>query len=112
MLKWPPFSAYLRSLLLHNDVPTNDVYLFVGHKAYSKAEAFHSNKQRLTTIYLPPYECPSMYEWPVKSCDVLIWDTGWCEEGYLNDLAYYLYQFDANIVRCLTPEFQLFKFNK
>ena|ERR1035437_1674323 len=106
MLKLPPFGTYLHYFYSNNlPMPKNSVYIFIGHKASRKAENFQIS--RPGAMCLPPYECPSTYFWPVKDCDILIFDTGWPDQNYLDDLVCCLYQYDALVVRSISPEFKL-----
>lgn len=110
MPKLPPYGKFLFEKICKEGRPKNDIYLFVGTQAFKKAKEFQIS--RPGTLALPAYECPSQYFWPVNGCDILIFDTGYCETDYLNDLAYYLYQHHANIVRCVLPDFTIITFDK
>lgn len=109
-MKLPPYGKYLDELLQSGKTPDNSVYLFVGQSAFIKANNFQCS--RPTTLYLPAYDCPSRYRWPVKGCDILIFDTGWCEIPYLTDIAYCLYQENALVVRSISSEFKMTTYDK
>ena len=109
-LNLPPFGKTLLEWQKQGVRPQNSVYLHAGYNAYARAAKAQAS--RLGTICLPPYEDPSGFFWPVWSCDVLIFDRGFSDPEYLNDLAYYLYKCKAAIVRCVTSDFDLLIFDK
>ena len=95
-MQLPPFGAILAQLSHHN----NDIYLFVGTHAWKKAKRFQIH--RPGTLCLPPYHCPFQYQWPVKDYDILIFDTGYCDQSYIEGLAICLFSYSANIVRYIS----------
>lgn len=97
-MKLAPYSKYL----IENLSPKNDVYLFIGRSAWQKAQAFQVC--RPGTLCLPAYEDPSTYIWPVENCDILIFDTSFCDMDYIEDLAQCLFTHNANIVRYVSFE--------
>ncbi len=109
--KFLPYSKPLSELQQRGQIPNNDVYLFIGNHAWRKAKGFAvSYPER--TLALPAWFCPGEYHWPVNQCDILIIDTGFAEDDYLNDIAYHLYINGANVVRCITPDDKLLVFRK
>lgn len=114
MKKLPPFGKNLFLMQQQGIVPTNDIFIFVGRNAWQKASNFHIS--RPTTTCLPPYHGASFYAWPVKDCDVIIFDTSMAEtdstQDYLNDLAFYLYEDGARIVRCATYNFSFHTYKR
>lgn len=109
MKKTAPYGKPLQDLINKGMKPNNSVNLFVGRKAWVKGKAFSISYPDRTLI-LPAFECPSVYSWPVNDCDILIIDTGYCEMDYLNDLAFYLYEHGAKIVRCVLPDYEIISF--
>lgn len=111
MRKLPPFGAKLAQLLSQGLKPSNDVYLFIGNKAWAKGN--NSTLMRPTrTLILPPWLSASTYEWPVRQCDILIIDTGFAEPPYIEHLTYCLYKDGADIVRFVSPDFELTVYHK
>jgi hypothetical protein len=106
MKKLVPFSKFLAE----NPKPTNDVYLFIGRHAWKKSRAFQV--QRPGTLCLPPYHEPTLYRWPVDGCDILVYDTSGCDKDYVRDLAQCLFDYEANIVRYISPDFLMTVFKK
>lgn len=108
--KLPPYGKTLFELQKSHQLPLNDVYLFVGHYAWYKAKSFQIS--RPTTLCLPPYLSPFTYVWPVQKCDMLLFDTGNCDENYIEDIVLSLLRYDANIVRYISPDYLLTIFKK
>lgn len=111
MLKLPPFGKALEDLQSQGKAPTDTINVWIGNKAWEKGTGF-AKSMPTRTLVLPPWEDPESYYWPINGCDMLIHDTGFAELDYLKDLAYCLYRDGADIVRCLTPDFQLIVFHK
>lgn len=97
MKKLCPYGAYLQAQLIQNRIPRNSVYVFIGWHAWRKAEDFQ--KIRPTTLCLSPWRDPSEFRWPVKNCDVLVFDTGGSEGDYFDRIAISLMLNGAEIVR-------------
>lgn len=111
MKKLPPYGKPLFELQKNSCRPKDSIYLFIGNKAWQKGESFSiSIPERL--LILPPWNDPNEYHWPVKECDVLIFDTGYAEVSYIDDLAFNLYQHNAQIVRSVSPDFILTVYHK
>lgn len=106
-MKLPPFGKYLANL---DYPPKNDVYIFIGCNAWKDATDFQIS--RPGTMCLPPYHDPSQYKWPVSNCDILVFDTGYCDDNYVEDLALCLLINGANIVRYVDTEQQLIIYKK
>lgn len=109
-MKLIPYGNHLHQLQLNNQIPTNDVYVFIGDNAWDKAKAFH--QMRPTTLCLPPKHLPFNYDWPVKGCDVLVFDTSIFNEDYIEDIILCLFKDGANIVRYISTDDQLTVFKK
>jgi hypothetical protein len=103
-MKLPPYSKYLYDLQLKNQCPTNSVYLYIGKNAWNKASSFIKCAPD-RTIALPAWHSAFSYYWPVQECDMLIWDTSFAEEDYIQELAECLYEYRANIVRYMSSDF-------
>lgn len=109
--KFLPYSKPLHDLIESGSVPSNDVNVFIGNRALDKARKFaFSYPER--TLALPPWDNPSDYEWPVKECDVLVFDLGYAEPDYLHDLAFCLYESEARIVRMVSSDSKLITYHK
>ena len=63
-------------------------------------------------VCLEPWSNPLDFHWPVKGLDVFIFDTGSSDDNYLNDLAYALSQYRAQKIYCVTPDYDIFQFEK
>ena len=111
MKKLPPYGKRLYDLQCQNQHPSNSINLFIGNHAWQKGEAF-SRMYPARTLILPPWFSPNEYHWPVNQCDILIFDTGYAEEEYLDELAICLYQSGANIIRYIAPDFSLTIYHK
>lgn len=106
-MKLPPFGKPLYELITANQRPTNSIYLFIGKNAWNagKASSFSRSER---TLVLPPFDSPILYDWPVNECDVLIYDSGDCEERYIEDIVFHLLESQAEIVRCIAPDFSYY----
>ncbi len=109
--KLPPFGKPLYELLKAGFRPNNDVKLFIGIKAWEKGKAF-SVSYPAQTLILPPWVSPFSYIWPVKQCDILIFDTGYAQQVYLEELIYCLHMDGANKVRSICPVFKFSVYEK
>lgn len=106
-----PYSKPLRDLIASGYAPSNDVNIFLGQYAWRNGKSFaifHPDR----TIILPPWENPNDFYWPVRECDVLVFDTGYAESDYLHDLAFCLYESEACAVRMICPDFKLTVYHK
>lgn len=95
-------------VLLSIEKPTNDIYLFIGRNAFYKAKKWQIS--RPGTLCIPGYICPSSYSYSVQGHDILIFDTSYSDDQYINDVVYYLYQYGARKVRLVTSDFKLLTF--
>lgn len=109
-LNLPPFGYVLLEWQKQGVRPQDSVYVMSGYSAIARATDWQRRRQG--TLCAPPYEDPGNFFWPVKSCDVLVFDRGFSDPEYLNDLAYYLYKYQASKVRCVTSDFDLIVFDK
>ena len=109
--KIPPFGKKLADLQAEGLRPFGSIFLIIGITAWQHGKA-KAISYPLRTLILPAYECPFSYFWPVKECDVLILDYGYPELDYIDELAYALYEYKAEIVRYLSPDEKLTVFYK
>lgn len=106
--KLPPYGERVNVALKNNQI-RNDIYLYCGTKAWQITENNHKTQFALC---LPAYVSPFIYQWPVNKCDVLICDTGYCEDDYVKEIVAALFSYDANIVRYISPDGSLTVFKK
>jgi hypothetical protein len=111
MEKIPPYGKPLYDLIKSGFKPNNDIKLFIGNKAWEKGKNFSISYPH-NTLILPPWFSPQSYYWPVKQCDVLIFDTAFAKEEYIEELATSLYEQDANKVRFVNSDYELIVFHK
>lgn len=107
----PPYGKPLLDLQLALTPPTNDVYLFIGKKAWERAKAA-SFMRPTRTLCLPPEKTPMDYIWPVAMCDILIIDTGTPDENFVHDLVAVLFSYKAVVVRYIYNDDQLTVFKR
>ena len=111
MRKIPPYGKALYDLYKKNLKPEYSIRLFIGSYAWSRAKIFaYDFPER--TLLIPPWLCPSDYFFPVKQCKVLIVDTSFAENDYLDDLAYCLFKDEADFVICNQPDANFINFKK
>lgn len=94
----PPYGSRLAKLLKTGKKPRNDIFCFCGYNAWRKAKALTRSQY---VLCLPPGANPIEYQWPVRECDVLVFDTGGCELRDIEHLAYCLLCAEAAIVRAV-----------
>jgi hypothetical protein len=104
--KLPPYGKPLQALLSQGGLPDNVVNLWIGMNAWHKGTAFNLSYPTRTLV-LPPWICPTNYYWPVNGCDVMIFDTGYADLDYIENIAYCLFQDGANKVYYSSPEHKL-----
>lgn len=109
--KLPPYGKPLYELQQKGSRPANSINIWIGRKAWHKGQAF-SQSMLFRTLVLPPWLSPISYLWPVKQCDVLIHDTGYADEPYVEELVYCLYMDEADKVRLLSPNYNLTVYHK
>lgn len=109
--KLPPYARPLKDLQLQNTRPLGSVNVWIGKKAWQKGKSF-SSMLPTRNIVIPPWISPNNYEFPVNQCDILIHDTGHAELEYVHELVVCLYEFGADIVRYVAPDFTLTIFHK
>lgn len=107
----PPYGRPLYFLIQKRQRPRNSVYLYVGAKAWTKGK-ISAELRPARTLVLPGYIDPSTYQWPVHDCDILIIDTGFCDQTYIEDLVRELFQAKAQIVRFVSPDYLLTVYQK
>ena len=101
MKKIPPYGKPLAELIKSGKTPNNSINLFIGNLAWQKGKNFSVSCPERTLI-IPPWDAPYLYWWPVNSCDVIIFDTGYAEQDYINDLVECLYTDGADIARYIS----------
>lgn len=111
-LKTLPYGKPLTDLQNSGFKPANNaIYVWIGINAWKKGAAF-SISYPTRNLVLPPYESPFIYHWPVKECDILLYDTGNCDDDYIEEIAYCLLQSDANKVHYISPDYEFKYFHK
>ncbi len=98
VLPLPPFGKEAALLLAYEKQPRNDIFLFAGLDGMSKAKAFEDTQ---IVLCLPYGTDPANYRWPVKYCNVLLFDTGFLSINDIDRIAYCLLSAKAEIVRAL-----------
>lgn len=73
-MKVPPFGKPLKELLQSGQLPNNNVWLYIGDKAWEKGKS-SSIARPSRTLILPNGHNPLDYNWPVNGCDILIIET-------------------------------------
>lgn len=111
MKKIPPYGKPLDELIRSGLRPTNSINLFIGTHAWEKGKSF-SLSYPTRTLALPAWQSPHNYSWPVQGCDILIHDTSYANEDYVRELAYALYQHEADIVRFINSEKSIITYHK
>ena len=111
MRKIPPYGKPLDNLIKSGYRPQNSINIFIGTRAWEKGRGF-SISHPTTTLVLPAWEAAAYYFWPVKGCDILIHDTSYADDDYVNELVCALYQHEADIARFINDEKKLIIFHK
>lgn len=88
----------------------SEIYLFIGIESWRKARDFQL--QRPGTLCLPAYLPPFDFLWPVKDHSILIFDTSWCHEDYVEDIVKCLFVYGATKVSLVNTDNQFFVFKK
>lgn len=96
--KLPPYSHVLLEKISNKNLSKNDIFLFVGHRAWQSAKAFSLSQ---TVLLLPPGESPYEYQWPVINRPVLLINTGNVSEHLIKQTAHALLSSGAEIVRVI-----------
>lgn len=94
MKKLPPFGKPLAELQRQGLRPSNSINLFIGNRAWKKGADF-SYSYPTRTLILPPWLAADKYHWPVNQCEILIFDTGYAEKQYVEELVFYLFKDNA-----------------
>lgn len=110
MKKLAPYGRHLKEMLENDQLPLNDVYLFIGDHAWQTGKEW--TLMRPTTLILPPHQNPHYFYWPVKNCDVLIFDTSSSNLETIEQLVIILFAYQANIVRFISTNNLLTVFKK
>jgi hypothetical protein len=110
--KIPPYAKPLLTLQRSGHRPSNDIYLFIGPFAWHKGTIF-SNAYPERVMILPAWQDPEEYFWPVRECGVLLFDTGWALDDYIDDVVACLFRDKAKKVFFIPKELgPLIIFNK
>ena len=80
--------------------PKDTIKIFIGTRAWQEAKEALEDYP-VSTLVLPPWDCPKLYKWPVMQCSVIIKDTAGAEKDYLRDLAICLYRGGAETVSAI-----------
>lgn len=96
--KLPPYSHNLIEKFKHNELPKNDVFVFIGKNAWQSAKIFSLSQ---TVLLLPPRESPYKYQWPVINLQVLVVNTGDVQDHLIKQTAHALLSSGAAIVRVI-----------
>ena len=112
MNKLPPFAKPLFELQKTGYKPTNDIYLFTGYKAWEKGKAFSiSYPQRVMII--PPWYDPCDYTFPVNGCGVMLFDSGYALDEYIETTAACLFRDGATKIYFIPTDYsQIIIYNK
>lgn len=102
-IKLPPYGKKLYHYLLLGNIPKNDIIINVGAWAWRATDSHDRSK---FAIALPFNHNPDQYHWPVKGCDVLVFEQLCMDQKRRDRLAFILscygakkvtiYVFDAN----------------
>ena len=93
----PPYAKPLSLLQAQGYRPANDIYLFIGPHAWRKCAGLKSlHSERLMMI--PPWLSPSRYFYPVMQCGVMLFDTGWAHQEYIDETVTALFRDGAKKV--------------
>jgi hypothetical protein len=109
--KIPPFGEGLFELQQQGKVPIGSVYLWIGDRAWYKGAAFSASRP-FTNLLLPPWLSSTEYIWPVRQCNVCIFDTGYAELEYVEELAYCLLKEGATNIHYSDPYHNLTIYHK
>ena len=103
--KTPPYASPLRALLSQGLRPVDDIFLFIGTKAWQKCEGLSITfPDRLMMI--PAWSDPSIYSYPVTDCSILLFDTGWAKDDYVEDTVSCLFEDGAKKVYFFSTDFK------
>lgn len=102
MKKLPPYGKPLYELQQQGFKPSNSINVCMGGRAWEQASRTSISAPN-RTLALPPWASPLSFIWPVARCDVLIHDSGFADDRYIEDLVCCLYDANAEIVRYLSP---------
>lgn len=108
--KLPPFGKELSQIISSGKKPKTAVYVYVGFNAWTRAKKSYNDGDLVLCI--PPYECPTLYHYPVSNCNIVILSTPEIEDEYLEDLILCLYNFKANMVAVITGNNELLLFKR
>lgn len=108
MLKLPPYGSQVKNAIANGRL--NEVVVFAGIHAWRKGQAFALSKP---SLILPPWGEAYGYDWSVtRYQDVLLIDTGGCEQDYFDLIAKELFYHGAIVIRALTENNEFFKYTR
>jgi hypothetical protein len=110
MQKLPPYGKQLLNSIALGENLTSTIYIYIGWNAWSRAKKSYNDGD--LTLCIPPYQCPTLYHYPVSNCNTVILSTPEIEDDYLEDLILSLYKFKANMVAVITGDNELLLFKK
>jgi hypothetical protein len=105
-MKIPPFGKPLRDLIASGGKHDNDIYLFIGQKAWDRGKS-SSISRPTRTLILPPGDSPLIYHWPVNGCDILLIETSPVDTDYIEHFVNTLFSYGSNIVRLMSNNLSL-----
>lgn len=100
----PPYGLKILKILRAKQLPTNDIFLFVGDGAWESAK-IHSQSQAV--LLLPQGESPYNYLWPVEGCSVLTIIKSEVDSHIIKQLAHVVLSSGATVMRAILPNFSL-----
>lgn len=107
----PPYGAPLKKLIDSGKRPFNTISVWIGAKAWHKGQNF-SQSYPLRTLVIPPWQSPYSYIYPVLQCETIIYDTGYAEDDYVDELAFCLFRDGATKVLFVSPEYKIHLYKK
>lgn len=108
-LPLPPYGSNLDRSIKEGNIPTHDVYIFIGHFAMKKGAFF--SKYRFC-LCLPPTMEPTQYTWPVCHCYVLVFETTKTPTAYIERTVLCLLDSGATIVRVTTVDSKVYIYRR
>lgn len=100
----PPFGEAMRVLLQQGMKLNNNLFLYLGNRAWHAAKNAASNKHVLA---LPPNHSPYEFDWPVQGCEVLAIDTSGVAPTLIEQTAHALLLAGAISMHVILANFNL-----
>lgn len=92
----PPYGEYLA-----NQLSISDEYqiaiVFIGNSGQQRAENFQSHLPY--ALYLPPFNSPFKYIWPLNNCEVYLIDTEYASLSFIRSCAVCFLGYGAKIIQ-------------